>query len=286
MTPSIKTRKLIDTFLFFNEIEMLKARLEYLGPVVDHFVICEANIDFAGNKKKIILNEEIIKSLPFSEKIIFYKKEINFNSVLWSIKKIRYYKKNVRLLWKLQDSQRNALLEPLKEFDENSLIIFSDLDEIPSKNAIEFFIKNYRSFQNNNQNSCIYSCKQIFFYYDLKHYATDDIFYGSVMTDLKNFRFYLPHKIKSNKNNFKHIMDGGWHFSYFMTAEKIREKILAISDVENLSIYKSLDIEEIKEKILGNKDLYDRKLQLSADGIKYVPNDLVQILKKHFPNCI
>ena len=59
MTPSIKTRKLIDTFLFFNEIEMLKARLEYLGPVVDHFVICEANIDFAGNKKKIILNEMI-----------------------------------------------------------------------------------------------------------------------------------------------------------------------------------------------------------------------------------
>ena len=45
-------------------------------------------------------------------------------------------------------------------------------------------------------------------------------------------------------------------------------------------------MKEIKEKILGNKDLYDRNLQLSADGIKYVPNDLVQILKKHFPNCI
>ena len=46
--------KMIDAFLFFNEIEMLKIRLEYLGPVIDYFVIAEADIDFAGKKKYLI----------------------------------------------------------------------------------------------------------------------------------------------------------------------------------------------------------------------------------------
>jgi len=41
----------IDAFLFFNELELLKTRLEYLGDSVDYFIIIEANIDFSGKKK-------------------------------------------------------------------------------------------------------------------------------------------------------------------------------------------------------------------------------------------
>ena len=60
--------KLLDVFLFYNELDLLKARLEYLGPVVDYFIISEADIDFSGRKKGFLLNKELIDSLPFSEK--------------------------------------------------------------------------------------------------------------------------------------------------------------------------------------------------------------------------
>ena len=139
MNLNNKRPKLIDSFLFFNEVDLLKVRLEYLGPIVDNFIIVEANIDFSGVKKEFILSNELLTSLPFSNKILYYKKEIDFNSFYWILKKIRYWNRRSSLLWKLQDSQRNSLLEPLKVFKDNDLIIFSDLDEFPSIEAIDYF---------------------------------------------------------------------------------------------------------------------------------------------------
>lgn len=272
--------KIIDTFLFFNEIEMLKIRLEYLGPIIDYFVIAEADIDFAGVKKKFNLNKNIINTLPFSEKIIYYQKKINFNSLFWKIRKIRYGKNKARLLWKLQDAQRNSLLEPLREFNQNDLIIFSDIDEFPSLEAITF-IKS----KGKRKNIETYSCKQIFYYYDLNNAAINDCFYGSIFTDLKKFRKLLPHKIKSKKNDYQHIENGGWHFSYFMNTNKIREKIYAISDVENLSNFKSLSIQDIKEKVINSHDLYGRNIFLSNSMANAIPKNLKKIFEKYLPEC-
>lgn len=286
MYTNKKKYKLIDTFLFFNEFEMLRTRLEYLGPIVDYFVISEANVDFAGLTKPTYLNDKFVKSLPFAQKIITNKKIINLNNLYWILKRIRYRKKLSRFLWKLQDAQRNSLLTPLKKFNENDLIIFSDLDEFPSINSINFFQDLFQRSENITDENFFYSCKQIFFYYDLKHCAIDDEFYGSIFTNLKSFRKYLPHKIKSNKNNIKHIENGGWHFSYFMNEDKIKEKILAISDVENLSHYKSLTANEIKEKIINNVDLYGRNIKFDTSGIALVPQELVKLLAKNLPNCV
>ena len=47
--------KIIDSFIFYNEINLLKARLDYLGDFVDSFIICEANVNFAGQEKAFIL---------------------------------------------------------------------------------------------------------------------------------------------------------------------------------------------------------------------------------------
>ena len=59
--------KILDVFLFYNELDLLKARLEYLGPIVDQFIISEANIDFSGKEKKFLLSQELIETLPYSE---------------------------------------------------------------------------------------------------------------------------------------------------------------------------------------------------------------------------
>jgi len=43
--------KLIDAFLFFNEVELLKFRLQYLNDIVDYFIIVESNKTFTGKDK-------------------------------------------------------------------------------------------------------------------------------------------------------------------------------------------------------------------------------------------
>ena len=42
---------LIDSFLFFNETELVELRIKYLNKIVDYFVVVEAGITHQGNKK-------------------------------------------------------------------------------------------------------------------------------------------------------------------------------------------------------------------------------------------
>jgi len=276
---------LLDTFLFYNELDLLKARLDYLGNTVDHFVISEANIDFSGKTKEFLLSDELLSSLPFAEKIIYHREYIKLNSLKWAIKRLRYRKRKNRFLWKIQDAQRNSTLTPLSRFKESDIVIFSDLDEFPNEKALTEAIS-ILSNPNALKNHLCLSCDQLFFYYNIKNAAPEDQFYGSIFANLGSLRRLLPHKLRSQKDSLTHIENGGWHFSYFMDEEKILNKILAISDVENLSEYKNLSKEEIGKKILSGTDLYDRQTKLSDQEQHKLPEAVLNPLKKYLPNCV
>ena len=278
------TPLLLDAFLFYNELDLLKARLEYLGPTVDHFVISEANIDFAGREKAFLLNPIVLATLPFSEKIIYHQEIINLRSLPWLIKRLRYRKRKNRLLWKIQDAQRNSTLKALTQFQPSDIVIFSDLDEFPSPSALQEgrdLLANPKAMEN----LIAYSCDQTFFYYNLQNAAPDDQFYGSIFCNLGTFRKLLPHKLRSIKDSLLHIANGGWHFSYFMDEEKILNKIKAVSDVENLSAYKNLSTSEIRNKIAAKQDLYDRQRTLSDREQHHIPGPVIAALKRYLPYC-
>lgn len=278
--------KLLDVFLFYNELDLLKARLEYLGPIIDNFIISEANVDFSGRPKEFLLSQELVNTLPFADKIIYHREYLNLNSISWLFKKFKYRNRMTRYLWKIQDAQRNSTLTPLKSFNPNDIVIFSDLDEFPSETAIHEGMKSLQSSNAYHREPHAYSLDQTFYYYNLNNAAPEDKFYGSVMTTLGTFRKYLPHRFRSGKNDFEHIQAGGWHFSYFMDEEKILNKILAISDVENLSQYKTLSKEEVSQKILSGLDLYDRQTKLSNQERDKIPASVVTPLAKYLPNCV
>jgi beta-1,4-mannosyl-glycoprotein beta-1,4-N-acetylglucosaminyltransferase len=277
--------KLLDVFLFYNEIDLLKARLEYLGPIVDHFIISEANVDFSGRPKEFLLSQELVNTLPFAGKIIYHREYLNLSSISWLFKKLKYRNRITRYLWKIQDAQRNSTLAPLKRFSANDIVIFSDLDEFPSETAINEGIQALQSGKPHDGEPHAYSLDQTFYYYNLNNAAPNDQFYGSVMTTLGTFRKHLPHRFRSGKNDFEHIASGGWHFSYFMDEEKILNKIYAISDVENLSTYKNITMEEIQQKILSGSDLYDRGTSLNKTEYKKIPDAVIRVIQKYLPNC-
>ena len=52
---------LIDSFLFFNETELVELRIKYLNKIVDYFVIVEADITHQGKKKGLEFSKHIKK---------------------------------------------------------------------------------------------------------------------------------------------------------------------------------------------------------------------------------
>ena len=59
----IGNHKVYDCITFFNEIDLLKLRLNILDNIVDYFVICESEYDHRGEKKKYFLEKVIFKNL-------------------------------------------------------------------------------------------------------------------------------------------------------------------------------------------------------------------------------
>lgn len=274
-------RKLIDVFIFFNELDLLKVRLDYLGPHVDHFVISEANCDFSGKYKKFILNCDLIKTLPYGHKIILHQPNIDLKSISWISKRLRYIGRKSKFLWKIQDAQRNSTLKPLQNFNEQDSIIFGDLDEFPSESSINCLKTKDTIIEN-------LSCTQLFFYYNLRTLATNTTWHGSIFTTVKNFRKILPHKLRSMRDDLPHLRDAGWHFSYFMSPEKINQKVNAIGKVEKISNYSKLEASDIKKKIQAQKDIFDRDIQYRqvSSNENLVPESLQNLFKKYLPDSI
>ena len=122
--------KIIDCFSYFDEDSILEIRLNTLFDYVDKFVICEATLDHAGNKKR--LNFEMKKFKKFETKIDY----IVIDDLPEIVTK---FKKHWHTAHARDQFQRNSLVRGLKDCDDNDLIMISDLDEIPNpKKIIEF----------------------------------------------------------------------------------------------------------------------------------------------------
>jgi len=105
-----------DCFQFFNELDMLKLRLEIMDPVVDKFVISEATETFSGLKKPLYYEENKELFAKFAHKIIHVVVEDTPPGYTHD-----------------RDTfQKNAVGRGLADCTDEDIILFSDLDEIPN----------------------------------------------------------------------------------------------------------------------------------------------------------
>ena len=241
--------KIIDCFSYFDEDMMLEVRLSTLFDYVDKFVICEATLDHAGNKKR--LNFDI-------KKFKKYEKKINYIVVNDLPKVVKSFKKNWHPAHARDQFQRNSLIRGLSDCDLDDVIMISDLDEIPNPEKISDFKKEdkYACFVQGN------------FLFKLNLLNTSEPkWFGTRVCrkkDLKSPQWLR--EIKSRKIPFykfykpkfdKFILNGGWHFSSVKTAEGIYKKLHSFSEQQfNNKKFKDMDI--INNKIEQKKDLFDR----------------------------
>ena len=117
-----------DCFQFFNELDMLKIRLNVLNPVVDRFVISEATETFSGIRKPLYYEENKDMFAEFADKII--------HVVVDDTPEGGTHERDT--------FQKNAVTRGLAGCTDDDIIIFSDLDEIPNPDKIREILDDFQ----------------------------------------------------------------------------------------------------------------------------------------------
>jgi beta-1,4-mannosyl-glycoprotein beta-1,4-N-acetylglucosaminyltransferase len=222
--------KIIDSFIFYNELDLLEYRLSILNEYVDFFILVESMYTFTGKPKKLYYHENMDRFNKFNHKIIYIKvtdfpyKEPNMN-----------YKENHQ--WKNEYHQRCQIalgIEKLIPYLNNDdIIITSDVDEIPNPTILQNIKNDTIHYDKNNLNRL----ELDMYYYNLKFRLGD----GANWHGIKLFNFGTYKQIKltfqqmrvwEHTHHVPIIKNGGWHLSYFGDKEFIKNKIMAFSHQE------------------------------------------------------
>ena len=252
--------KVIDCFIFYNELDMLEFRLEELNDFVDRFVIVESTKTFVGKEKSLIFEENSSRFEKYLHKIT-HVVENNMDN---------------RNPWTNETTQRNAIDKGIKSLNlnENDIILISDVDEIPDTKTLSEFKKN-----GVNQ---LLTLRQEMYYYNLTC-KFNGVWHFPKAIDYLTYKIYgSPQKIRMSQG--KIIYNGGWHFSYFGDADFIKNKINNFSHQE----YNSNEFtnkEHIEEVIKNGKDLFKREKDnitytiVKPDENPYLPKNYKKLLK-------
>jgi len=251
--------KIYDCFPFFNELDLLEIRLNYLDSVVDYFVLCESEITFSGLPKKLFYQEN---------KDLFKKFEHKIIHVVVDDTPAEYIKFDP---FRTDQHQRNSVAKGLKNCNDDDIIITSDLDEFPN---IEI-IKDLNSFY--REDVLFHLAQDMYYYYfNLKETSGKLLSHSGEFDGIKDKK-WLGTKIcnygflkglgvdklrhPTERESGVRVPNGGWHFTYvgghIQTSAKQRVllKIECAAHQEfNNDFYKL----NVQNKIDSNEDVFFR----------------------------
>jgi beta-1,4-mannosyl-glycoprotein beta-1,4-N-acetylglucosaminyltransferase len=249
LNSNTKSRKIIDCFIFYNELEMLAYRLHVLGPTVDYFILVEARQTHVGADKPLHYEEN--KHQPrfaqLSEKIIHIV--VDLPHLAGNVDTSRDDQ------WTNERFQRNCISRGLEKIaahlDDRDAIIIADLDEIPDPTTLTE-IKNHYDLLPLG----IYRLEQDFYYYNLNSQRNEKWYHCKMLT----FQKYKELNMSCDAIRFFNcdsIAKGGWHLSYFGDSQFIKNKLENFAHQEyNSEQYTDLDA--IQKKIDSCVDLFNR----------------------------
>ena len=230
--------KVFDSFIFFNELDLLEMRLNILNDVVDYFVLTESPFTVSGNEKPLYYQENKDRFGKFNDKIVHYVTEEIPNDFSGMLEKTKFhaaYKENdpygtpminlpIRFQRALFNRNNSAFgIEKAGVTDED-LVITSDADEIINPlllQDLEWF---------NPSNHYVAECRA--FYYKLNFLYQED-WMGSRLCTWKHLKNTTVDQHRQDHENAHKIQDAGWHFSFFGNAEDFKLKLASYEHTEN-----------------------------------------------------
>ena len=281
-------KKIIDYFPFFIEKELLELRVNLLKDYVDKFIISETNKTHNGEDKEFICNKiidelnlpkdkiQVIETTIPEEEFITPEDCDYFYSLEAKSSKVKN--------WSRERIQRDALMNYIDEYDDDTVFILSDCDEIINPEFLPHF-SNY--------------CKQLKSNFIkvplvlLEGRADRRLYDGEIPADWSKSLVLCtkkhlksdgsPTKFRGSYNspflplwiteNNQIIQDCGWHFTWMgdENLKKYKAKTTVLSD--NLSELNTLSSSSMKN-IIGD---YDNNLTLKDYSLEFLPQIIFEL---------
>lgn len=248
--------KVFDCFIFNHELELLEIRLNILDDYVDKFIITEGDKTFSGKDKESVYLKNKEKFSKWNHKIIHNQITIP----------------DVESPWDREIYSRNSVMN-LNIFEDEDLILTSDIDEIPSPNVLEYKEEwvnddNFFTFQ---QNCYVYYINN---FYSSNWFGTRAATYKYLKnTTIDNIREATEDESKITSCI---ITNGGWHFTYCGGEELIRQKIDSFCDMQ-YNVPEVVD--NVSKNLKNNNDIFFRhwmkysKVELDDTFPQYLLNN-------------
>jgi len=232
--------------------------MEELWDVVDKFVITEANVTFTKQPKVMYFREGEDRFEKYRDKIIYLETDLsNADGGAWNIESIQrdYFVKNM-------------------DFHDSDVFIVGDVDEIPNVKIIENVLSEITEY-----NFC--SLIQTLHYYYVNCKAINRDWRGTFVITGSGLRGSSPtwwRYRKGRRHGTHRVSNGGWHFSYLGTPEKVLKKMEAcfLPDGEKIK-ETSYSIEHVAMCIEKHSDIFNRPLlRFKIDNNQELPRYLVE----------
>jgi beta-1,4-mannosyl-glycoprotein beta-1,4-N-acetylglucosaminyltransferase len=202
----------VDTFMFYNEFDVLEARLEILDRYVDRFVLVESEVNHVGGSKPLFFQgnkERYKKWWPKIVHVVVAAAESPKDKNPWCREKF----------------QRECILRGLEAgraldgtevgaVPNESIVMVSDVDEIPDLRVVPY----------EKLPHLINSVHMWMFEYSFDYMFTGEPWFGTVITNCEMFKNIGPNGLRDNRWKFPSFQCAGWHMSSFGNAEHIANK--------------------------------------------------------------
>jgi beta-1,4-mannosyl-glycoprotein beta-1,4-N-acetylglucosaminyltransferase len=245
-----KTKKIVDCFIFYNELEMLSYRLHTLNSVVDYFVIVEARQTHVGASKPLHFeeNKHDPRFLPYADKIIHIVVDLPHTQAAMNVDISQNHQ------WTNENFQRNCISRGIDELasrlNHYDIIVVADLDEVPDPATLAKMKESCFSLNK------VVAFEQDFYYYNLKCKHTEKWNKCKALTfgtyKVMNVSFETIRHLRCEP-----VANGGWHLSYFGDAKFIKNKIENFTHQEH-NLEHITDVDAIQKRIDEGIDLYMR----------------------------
>ena len=272
--------KVFDSFIFFNELELLEMRLNILNDVVDYFVLTESPFTVSGNEKPLYYLENKDRFSKWNDKIVHYVTEEIPNDFGHMLDKTKYHVAYsdvdpygtkfidlpIRFQRALYNRNNSAFgIEKAGATDED-LIITSDADEIINPYVLE----DLSWFDSNNNYLAVCNA----YYYKLNFLYQDD-WMGSRLCTWKHLKNTTIDQLRQDHSNAYKIENAGWHFSFLGNAENFKLKLASYEHTENNTVEVLSNAEEKVENGLDplNRGMTYRAVPIDDTYPEYIQNN-------------
>ena len=324
MNPPLKI-KIFDCFCFFNEFLLLKLRLEELKDVVDTFVIVESTKTLAGDPRELLLKDKLSEFESDKYEIIYLvfddlkQKEIEarlpvrgdesciifcpdgwpLKGKVWNYLQVSLYDEERH---HLMHKQRELFKEGVQGANDNDIVMFSDMDEIPSKHVVW-------SFREEELPAGLH-LQQPYYYFNtpVVEPAGQACKYNGVLAyrykQFKNLHLEKARIINCNRGDLSNtaikwgevggteklkgvlrtIKNAGWSFTHLNTTNKIIAKLKSSSHIEYAHLAK--DVARLKNSLENLVNIYDETIKLKQVKLDNTYPDYLRENQEEFKKFI